>query len=73
MIPDEERKSEYASLIESWEPLVHDVIGFMDGVSLPSESTWETLEENAMYSGYYSDTMVNNVIAYEADGNVFVQ
>ena len=73
MIPDEERKSEYASLIDSWEPLAHAVIGFMDGVSVPSESSWETLEENAMYIGYYSDTMVNNVITYEADGNVFVQ
>ena len=72
MFPDEERKSEYASF-ESREPLAHDVICFMDSVSLPSESIVDTFEENAMYSRYYSDTMVNNVIAYEADGKVFVK
>ena len=29
-------------------------------------------EQNTMYNGYHSDTMVNNVFAYDADGKVFL-
>ena len=47
-----------------------DVIGFMDGVSLTSECTSEPLLQNWMYSGYHSDTMVNNLFAYAPDGKV---
>ncbi len=49
----------------------HDVIGFMDGVALHSECSSEITQQNSMYNGYHSDTMVNNVIAYGADGKVF--
>jgi hypothetical protein len=49
---------------------VDDVIGFMDGMSLTSECTSEPLVQNSMYSGYHSDTMVNNLFAYAPDGKV---
>jgi len=49
---------------------VDDVIGFMDGVSLTSECTSEPVVQNSMYSGYHSDTMVNNLFAYAPDGRV---
>ena len=71
-IPDKEKMAEYTTMIQLWEPVAHDVIGFMDGVAVLSECTSETIEQNAMYSGYYSHTMVNNIIAYGADGKVFL-
>ncbi len=37
-----------------------------------SECTSELIEQNAMYNGYHSDTMVNNIIAYGPDGKVFL-
>ncbi len=30
--------------------------------------TLEPIEQNAMYSGYHSDTMINNLFAYGPDG-----
>ena len=52
---------------------MEDVIGFMDGVSLPVECTDKQLEQNAMYCGYSCDTsMVNNVLAFGTDGKVFL-
>jgi hypothetical protein len=54
---------EYAAMVQLREPLVDDIIGFMDGVSFPAECT--------MYCGYDCDTMVNNVFAYGPDGKVF--
>ncbi len=62
---------EYESMVQAREPLVNDDIGFMDGVSLPSECTNEPVEQNAFYCGYDLDTMVNNVIAFGPDGKVF--
>jgi hypothetical protein len=52
------------------QPAVDDVIGFMDGVSLTSECTSKPVVQNSMYSGYHSDTMVNNLFAYCPDGRV---
>ncbi len=58
-------------MVKERELLVDDIIGFMDGVSFPSECTDEQVEQNAYYCGYDSDTMVNNVFTYGPDGKVF--
>jgi hypothetical protein len=44
----------------------------MDGLALTSECTSELIEQNTMYNGYHSDTMVNNIIACGPDGKVFL-
>jgi hypothetical protein len=58
-------------MVQAREPLVHDIIGFMDGISFPTECTSESVQQNAFYCGYDCDTMVNNVFAYGLDGKVF--
>jgi len=70
--PDAAKMEYFARLIHQCEPEVDDVIGFMDGLSLVSECTSEVFEQNAMYNGYHSETMVNNIIAYGPDGKVFL-
>jgi hypothetical protein len=62
---------QFAGRVQSREPLVDDVIGFMDGVSIPAECKDEHFEQNAFYCGYDCDTMVNNVFAYGPDGKVY--
>ena len=69
--PNAEKMRQFAGMVQSREPLVDDVIGFMDGVSIPAECTDERFEQNAFYCGYDCDTMVNNVFAYGPDGKVF--
>ena len=63
---------EWAKMIEMHEPMAIDVIGFMDVLSLHSECSSDTFEQNTMYNGYHSDTMVNNVFVYGTDGKVFL-
>ena len=58
-------------MVQMREPLVNDIIGFMDGVSFSTQSTDERVAQNAMYCGYDCDTTVNNVFAYGPDGKVF--
>ena len=70
--PSQEKMTTWAKMIQQREPIAHDVIGFMDGLSLHSECSPDTFEQNAMYNGYHSDTMVNNVFAYGTNGTVFL-
>ena len=72
VFPNNERMAQFAAMVQNHEPVAHDVIGFLDGVSLHSECSSDTLEQNAMYNGYHADTMVNNIIVYGADGKVIM-
>jgi hypothetical protein len=69
--PSNAKMREFADMVQAREPLVDDIIGFMDGVSFPTQCTSERTEQNAFYCGYDCDTMVNNVFAYGPDGKVF--
>ncbi len=69
--PNQEKMREYAAQVQLQEPLVDNIIGFMDGVSFWAEYTDNTINQNAMYCGYDCDTMVNNVFTYGSDGKVF--
>jgi hypothetical protein len=69
--PSVEKMREFARMVQARAPIVDDIIGFMDGVSIPAECTDERIEQNAFYCGYDCDTMVNNVFAYGPDGKVF--
>jgi hypothetical protein len=54
--PKNKKMAEFAAMVQRREPLVDDVIGFMDGVSFTTQSTDEHLEQNAFYCGYNCDT-----------------
>jgi hypothetical protein len=69
--PNGEKMREYANMVRMREPMVDDIIGFMDGVSFSVECTDDHVEQNAMYCGCNCDTMVNNVFAYGPNGKVF--
>jgi hypothetical protein len=58
-------------MVQVREPLVDDIIGFMDGVSFQAKCTDDCITQNAMYCGYNCDTMVNNVFTYGPDGKAF--
>jgi hypothetical protein len=70
--PSPEKMELFASMVNSREAAVDDVIGFMDGVALKTECTSEWVTQNAFYSGYKCDTTVNNVFTYGLDGKVFI-
>jgi hypothetical protein len=70
--PDAEKMAYFAQLIQSQEPRMDDVIGFMDGLALTLECTLKDIEQNAMYSSFHSDTMLNNNFVYGPDGKVFL-
>ncbi len=68
---DREKMREYAAMVDVREPIVNNIIGFMDGVSFSTKCMDEHVEQTLMYCGYDCDMMVNNVFAYGPDGKIF--
>jgi hypothetical protein len=62
----------FAAMVHRREPLVDDVIGFMDGLSIPCACSSEQKKQSSYYNGYYSDTTVANVFAFGPDGKIFL-
>jgi hypothetical protein len=70
--PSVEKMHLFASMIHDCKPAVDDVIGFMDGVSIVTGYTSEKVTQNAFYSGYQCNTMINNVLGSSPDRKVFI-
>jgi hypothetical protein len=70
-LPDDAKMRDFANMVQQREPMVNDIIGFLDRVLFPVQCTDKQIRQNAMYCGYDCDTMVNNVFAYGPDGKVF--
>jgi hypothetical protein len=66
--PSDEEMRQYASLVNEREPLVSNVIGFIDGLSLPVKCSDDMYLQNGAYNGYHHDTMCNNVFAFSITG-----
>ncbi len=69
--PDDAKMRDFANMVQRREPMVNDIIGFLDGVSFLVQCMDEWIRQNAMYCEFDCDTMVNNVLAYSPDGKVF--
>jgi hypothetical protein len=68
--PNFEEMTRYAELVRRREPSVRGVIGFLDGLSLPTQCSSEEDEQNAFYNGYYHDTAVNNIFLFSPLGKI---
>jgi hypothetical protein len=68
--PDDAKMRDFANMVQRREPMVDDILGFIDQVSFPVQCTDKQISQNAMYCGYDYNTMVNNVFAYGPDGKV---
>lgn len=68
--PDQQKMAEYAAMVAVREPAVTNVIGFVDGVSIPVQCSDNEEQQNAAYNGYHHDTMCNNVLAFAPNGKV---
>jgi hypothetical protein len=70
--PSLEKMELFVLMVNNGEPSINDVIGFMDGVSLKMECTSKHVSQNAFYSRYEWNTIVNNIFAYRPNGKVFI-
>jgi hypothetical protein len=71
VFPNEEKLQRFAEMISLREPMIANVIKFMDGLGLATQMIDKRLEQNAYYCGYDCDTMINKVLVFSPDGKVF--
>ena len=60
--PDAMRMRKFTDMVNEREPLVDDIIGFMDGVSFPSECTDKRVKQNAYYNNHNCARKIPNPI-----------
>ena len=70
IFPDDNQMREFAEMIQIREPMVNNVIGFVDGLSLPVQCSDDILLQNAAYNGYSHDTCCTNVFAFSPYGKI---
>ena len=68
--PDQQQMAIYAQMVNNREPAINNVIGFVDGLSIPVQCSDDILQQNAAYNGYHHDTMCNNVMAFAPTGKI---
>ncbi len=70
--PNKQKMQRFADMISLREPMISNVISFMDGVGLATEITSEKIQQNAYYCGYDCDIVVNKVLVFGPYGKVFL-
>ena len=68
--PDAELMKVYARMVQTREPMVNNVIGFVDGLSLQVQCCDDMMQQNAAYNGYSHDTAITNVFAFSPFGKI---
>ncbi len=57
--PSPEKMQQFMSMINCPEPMISDVVGFMDDISFQLECMSESVTQNAFYCAYDCETIVN--------------
>ena len=68
--PDRHEMARLAAIVQTREPLIHNVVGFVDGCSMKIQCSSRTDIQNAYYDGFTCDTCVNNVFLFSPEGKV---
>ena len=71
--PNEEKMKYFADMVKAREPLINNVIGFVDGFTLACRCSDDELMQNAAYNGYNHDTSCNNVFAFHQKAKLYFQ
>lgn len=68
--PDLEECVEYAAMIRNREPIIEKAIGFVDGLALHVMCSSDEEAQSKHYSGWKSDTFVNNILMLALTGKI---
>jgi hypothetical protein len=69
-LPSPDRIEVFAQMVAGRQPEVQNIIGFVDGLSIPCECADDEQTQNAYYNGYHHDSACNNVLAFSPEGKV---
>jgi hypothetical protein len=65
--PNREKMKEFTDMVRMREPMVDDIIGFMDGVSFSAECTDDHVEQNPMLEGSGVEIKISNEKTFKSN------
>jgi hypothetical protein len=68
--PDQAKMEAFAAMVNRRDNAVDDVIGFLDGLSMPVQCSDDPSSQAAYYNGYHGDTMINNIFLFSPEGKI---
>ena len=66
--PSSEEMEHLAALVALREPRVQDVIGFLDGMTIPVQCAEDLISQSKDYNGHTKETCCNNLFLFGPDG-----
>eukprot|EP00733_Pompholyxophrys_punicea_P001663 Pompholyxophrys_punicea_v1_NODE_920_length_1139_cov_2.371771.p1 type:complete len:200 gc:universal NODE_920_length_1139_cov_2.371771:273-872(+) len=69
-LPTVEQLAELARIVERYEPLVKNCIGFLDGCNMVTESMSDPNEQNCFYNGWHSSVWASNLFFVLPTGEI---
>ncbi|KAG9125513.1 hypothetical protein FRC07_007295 [Ceratobasidium sp. 392] len=68
--PSRAEMTHSASLIQRRHPNIEGAFGFVDGLSLPVETSSDPQEQETMYNGWLHSHRISNVLVFAPDGRI---
>ncbi|KAG8793004.1 hypothetical protein FRC12_004211 [Ceratobasidium sp. 428] len=68
--PSEDEMTYFAELIQRRHPTIEGAFGFIDGLSLPVETSSDPREQEMMYNGWLHSHRIGNIFVFAPDGRI---
>ncbi|CAE6430030.1 unnamed protein product [Rhizoctonia solani] len=68
--PSEDEMAYFAELIQRRHPTIEGAFGFIDGLSLPVETSSDPHQQELMYNGWLHSHRIGNILVFAPDGRV---
>jgi hypothetical protein len=68
--PTAEKMAQLSLLVSRRMPGLTNIFGFVDGLSVPCETSTDQFEQNAYYNGWKAGTFVNNIFVFSSEGKI---
>ena len=69
--PSEDEMTYSAELIQRRHPTINGAFGFIDGLSLPVETSSDPREQEVMYNGWQHSHRIGNIFVFSPDGKPY--
>ena len=62
--------AQLSRLVSRRMPGLTNIFGFVDGLSVPCQTSSDQFEQNAYYNGWKAGTFVNNIFVFSSEGKI---
>jgi len=68
--PSTDKMAQLSRLVSRRMPGLTNIFGFVDGLSVPCQTSTDQFEQNAYYNGWKAGTFVSNIFVFSTEGKI---